>query len=428
MEPIENGEKTVKYLSFFLLVLPLLLVGACSKKAEVIPEKQMRSIKSIQVKKSFTLPRVKVSGLTKSKRTVELAFRISGVIDKVGVELGDIVKKDQVLATLESTDFQLQLEQTRQSLSLAKSRLTRIKAKARPEELASGQARVRSAEKSYENARRLYDSQINLARSQITSEIELDKLRTQSQIAQEETTIAKQNLILLEKGARVEEIQLAIEEVSSSKIEVRIAQQNLQYLQLKTPFRGIITDLPIEAKEFISSGKNAVVVDDLYKIKLEVFVPASQVSQVSLNQKVDVFIESTQAEKYPGLVNYIASKAETISKTFSVEIEIANPELKIRAGMFANAEIHIGNPKETILIPPQCLQEDLSGTYVLIVGPVDKKNTAKVSRRDIKIGKLSQGSIEIREGLKENEWIAIEGQHYASPGSNVFVTPVDIDH
>lgn len=422
MEYLATFAHRSKEIIMLRVILCVLFLFCGCKEDKKSPTKQIRSVKCIQIKKTTTVPVIKVNGTTQPYRTVNLSFRISGVVDEKKVALGDEVKKDQVLLTLEEDDFNLQVQRAKQALALAKSRLVRIKAKARPEEIVAAEAQVKAAQKSYENAQQEYQSQISLAKSQIISQITLNALKTKAEVAYENVKVAKQELEILKQGARLEDIQLAIDQVASAEIEKRIALQNLKYLKLKSPFPGVVTAIPTEIKEFISPGRTAVSIDDLYKIKLEVFVPASQISSVKKGQMVDIDIESVAKRSYRGKVTYVGTKAEQISKTFSVEIEIPNPKFAIRAGMFATATIQTGEPQQTILLPPQCIRSDAVGDYVFVLTSTpDQDGVTQVKRNNIKHGHLVKDLVEVTSGIEENAWVVIEGQHYVNDASSVYV-------
>ena len=141
---------------------------------------------------------------------------------------------------------------------------------------------------------------------------------------------------------------------------------------------------------------------------------------------VDIDIESVAKRAYRGKVTYVGTKAEQISKTFSVEIEILNPKFTIRAGMFATATIQTGEPQQTILLPPQCIRSDVISDYVFVItASPNKEGITQVKRKNIQHGRLVKDLVEVTSGIDENEWVVIEGQHYISDASEVYVINKD---
>lgn len=398
----------------YFFYLAILILCSCEPKEKSTPKVTKKSLvvthyEVIQMDKTSTID---VNGITAPFETIALAFRVSGVVDKVNISLGDEIKKDDILATLEDQDFKLQIEKSQQLLKLAQSRLTKVKAKGRTESIQIAKARIRSAKNAYENKLKTYQAQADLYKSSIVSEIDIDKLKTDADVALEELNIAQEELVLLEKGARIEDIQVAQEEVALSEIETKIQAQNLKYTKLHAPIDAIVTEIDIEKGEFFNSSLNpisvAMTIDNLYRIKLKVSVPETEIHQVKIDQDVKVTILSLN-RNWLGKISYVPPKADPISKTFSVEVLIPNKQLEIKGGMFANASIQTGQTRKTTFIPPELLHKDGRGIYVYKLVLVEDRY--KVIRQSVQTGVFVQKFIEIKQGLNEKDWIVKDGSH-----------------
>ncbi|BBM87378.1 efflux RND transporter periplasmic adaptor subunit [Candidatus Uabimicrobium amorphum] len=397
--------RNIHYLVFMILCC----LGCEEQQKSTGP--RVRKVECRQVKAKEMQMSIKATGTTQPATTVDLAFRISGVIKNTHVARGDMVKEKQLLATLEPQDFQLQKQRAQENLNIATSNLVRIKAEARPEELKVAKFRLKAAAKSYDFAKRYYEKQIELGRSSILSSLDLERYKTDAEVAFENVQIAQKELQLVEKGAREEDIIAVSHKVALAEVEVDIAAQNLKYLQIFSPIRGVISYYGIETGEYAVPAKRVVTVEDFYQVKLSVSVPETQILEVKKGLTVNVDIPSV-GKSVKGKISYVAANADVIAKTFQVEILIPNKDLSIRGGMFATAHIDVEKPTTGIFIPPQCIQHDAAGDYVFLVSD-DIKNP-RIIRRNIKMGDLSDNLVQVENGLFVDDWLVHVGHHYVS--------------
>lgn len=401
--------------NIYYLVFIIICCFGCEEQPKSTGPR-IRKVECIQVKAKQRQMSIKATGTTQPATTVDLAFRISGVIKDTHVARGDMVEKAQLLATLEPQDFQLQKQRAQENLNIAQSNLVRIKADARPEELNVAKFRLQAASKSYDFAKRYYEKQIELGRSSILSSLDLERYKTDADVAFENVQIAQKELQLVEKGARQEDITAVSHKVALAEVEVDIAAQNLKYLQIFSPIRGVVSYYGIEAGEYAVPARRVVTVEDFYEVKLSVSVPETQILEVKKGQMVSVDIPAA-AKNVTGKISYIAANADIIAKTFQVEIVIPNKDLSIRGGMFATANIDIEKPTTGIFIPPHCIQHDAAGDYVFIVSD-DNKNP-RIIRRNIKMGELSDNLVQVENGLFVDDWLVHSGHHYVSENERV---------
>ncbi|WP_372367154.1 efflux RND transporter periplasmic adaptor subunit [Candidatus Uabimicrobium sp. HlEnr_7] len=398
-----------------ILVVCALSFSSCERKEKKIPTPKIRTVECLSIVSHRTEEIITAQGIIHPYQQADLAFRLSSTVVDTSSYLGEKVEKDKILAILEKNDFKLQLLRAVENKKLAQANLARIKAKARPEKINAAKAKLDAAHRAHDFAQKFYKSQIRLKNSQILSPLELDRLKTDSLVKEKNVQVAEQELIFLENGSRVEDIEFAHRQVAVSDAEVKIAQQNIEYMSMKSPFAGIVSSYNLDKGEFVIPGKVVVSVHDLYKVKLKISVSEKQISHITTGQKVQVHLDALQQKTFTGIVSYAAYSADSVSRTFSVEIIIDNPDLKIRSGMFATANIFIKNVREIILIPPKSILKDFDGDYVYVLSDdPNKTKNIKVVHRRILVDKLKGQSAIVQSGLKQDEWLVISGHHYIS--------------
>ncbi len=194
----------------------------------------------------------------------------------------------------------------------------------------------------------------------------------------------------------------------------------LSNTQIRAPFNGIITEkLMNEGEVFTlvptgggSPGIITLMRMDLVKIKLS--IAEKDFPFIKLNQPAEVTVDVYPDKVFIGRVVQKNPAVSSISRTFTAEIEVPNPQLLLRPGMFARVRIKIGQG-QGIIIPESALVP-LPGSNVNYVFVV-KDGVAQ--RRNITIGRKFDGEVEVLSGVAENEQIVVSGQTRLADGVKV---------
>ncbi len=209
------------------------------------------------------------------------------------------------------------------------------------------------------------------------------------------------------------------------KMQYDIAKTNLEFLDentsLKSPIDGIITGKYINDGEmFVMSpapgvGKPAVVsIMQLDKLKLLVGVSSTYLNSIKPGMNVTVKTEVYPDKEFTGNIEKIYPTIDNMTKTFTVEVVVANPDMKLRPGMFATAIINVGKG-EALLVPAFAVLKQ-SGTnerYVFVY------QNGKAVRRTVEQGDVFDDNVEIVKGLSAGEEIIIEGHTIVADGQAV---------
>jgi len=122
-----------------------------------------------------------------------------------------------------------------------------------------------------------------------------------------------------------------------------------------SPIDGIVLVKAVEKGELVGPGSTIVTVADLRSLELKVYVTEREVGRVNLGDKVEISVDSFPKERFPGSVEYIASRAEftpkniqtkeeRVNQVFEVKVKIPNEDLRLKPGMPADAVINVRDP------------------------------------------------------------------------------------
>lgn len=210
---------------------------------------------------------------------------------------------------------------------------------------------------------------------------------------------------LFEKGG-VTQLDYRNSEVNFTNAKDAYERANLQLakLNVRAPFKGVITDLPaITNGTQVATGTPVVSLMDYSVMTVEVNLPEKYIGDVMIDQPVRIMNYTLPNDTLPGIVKELSPAISTETRTFKGVIQVANAQLKLRPGMFAKADIVLARKDSVIVIPKDIIISSQRGKSVFIVdnGTADEKR--------ITIGYENQNEAEITSGLKMNDRLVIKG-------------------
>lgn len=205
--------------------------------------------------------------------------------------------------------------------------------------------------------------------------------------------------------------------LQQARAQQKLHSKNLADTRLYSPIDGILLRKLAEVGEITGVGVPLFVVSDIRKIKVNAFIPESELHKIRLGQKATVNVSSLP-ETYQGRIIEAGAAADPASRAFSLKIEVDNPGMLIRPGMIAEVKISTGTENEILAVPASAIRHDLnSRSYVFIADTA----RSRAFRMDVVPGEIIDGNIGIVSGLKEGDIIITGGQHKLVDGSSISI-------
>ncbi|WP_167616268.1 efflux RND transporter periplasmic adaptor subunit [Maribellus sediminis] len=260
-----------------------------------------------------------------------------------------------------------------------------------------GQVIVKLENEEYENGLSMESRKLNLE----ISEQEYDKQKS-----------------LYEKGG-VTLRELRNSEVS--KIDAKYSYENAEIqmakMQVTAPFAGIIVELPYYTEGVrVNTGESMVKLMSYDKMYVEINLPEKNISEIKIGQEALITNYTLTEDTLIGHVTELSPVISTETRTFAGKLQIENPELKLRPGMFIKANIVTAQKDSVIVIPRDVIMSGSRGKYVFVVG----RNSSADDRR-ITTGISNQDEVEVVEGLSANDRLIIKGFETLRDNSKVKV-------
>jgi membrane fusion protein, multidrug efflux system len=218
--------------------------------------------------------------------------------------------------------------------------------------------------------------------------------------------------------------------VDNAKGKLDVAKATLErtetllgYAKITAPFAGIVTKRMVDPGAFIpaatsgSAAQNAAIVTlaDFNTVRVQVAVPEIESSLVATGQPVKVSIEELPGRNFTGTITRFAYALDEASRTMLAEIELPNPKLELRPGMYAGIKIGIERKDDALLAPVEALVVEKAGAFVFTIADGKAKKTR------VQTGFNDGTNVEIVSGLTADQRVILVGKRSLNDGQPVTV-------
>lgn len=390
------------------LVLPMaLLLSSCSPDKKIEPTKSAPvSVKIGKVRQVRDLETITVSGTVASPNApANVSFLISGKVILVGPREGEYVKKGQLLARIDPTDYALAEKSAIAQANMAKAVLLKTKNAVRPEQLEQARIAYERADDEYQRMKMLYDS-----KSLAPNDYRKFKAAWES---------ARQQYEQAQAGGQKEDEAQTQASYDQAVANLQITRKRLGDATLYAPINGYVAKRSIEPGEMATPGRPAFEIVQLDPVEISVGVPETDIPLVKIGQKAEIKIPALPGETFSGTVRVINVSADPSTRTYMTRITVANPRHILRVGMVAEACIRGDRIINISTLPAEAIMRDPQGVMVVFVYYPDQQ---RVYAKRVEVGSVHDKDVEIRSGLTGNESIVVAGQERLRDGINVSAT------
>ena len=213
---------------------------------------------------------------------------------------------------------------------------------------------------------------------------------------------------------------IAQEELDKSAAERAFALSTLKQTRaeyergfVRSPINGIVNHFYVDVGEFVGRGTPIADMVNVDKIKINVNVPELDVSYLRDGQQTMVTIDAFPDKRLPGIIDFVAYKADPATKTFHVRVEIKNPDHEIRPGMVARVAFMRRVIPDAFVAPLSAIV-DKGGERIVFV-----ENAGIAYARTISIGVIEGDRVQITNGLEAGDHLIVTGQTEVEEGMRV---------
>ncbi len=314
-------------------------------------------------------------GRIEAVEDTNITAQISGYLKARHFEEGQMVEKGQLLYSIEPSSFEAQVASAKAALAQAK-------------------AALKKAELDHTRGKNL------LPRGSI-SQSEFDALTA----------------ALL--GARAE--------LEAANAQLKLAEVNLSYTQIRAPFSGRISDTKMSTGDLVSPSSGVLTtlvsldpvhtsfsVSERERLAMGMDQVKGDGSAESNRVEVQLELENGQFFEHLGKLDFLGNRIDTKTGTIAMRALVPNPEQKLLPGQHIKVNLRDKNTKDVIVIPRRAVQTDLEGDFVMVMA---EGNVAE--RRNVELGPQVEQGIIIREGLDQEDTVITQGLQRVRNGVEV---------
>ena len=349
-----------KYIYLLTLTATAFFVTSCGSEDKKTVEDNSPAIvvKTSQVEANSNSPFLAVSGKIQATNSADLSTRMMGYVNKVHVNVGDKVRKGQLLVSINNSDLQAKRAQVN--------------------------AGITEATAAFNNAQKDYNRFKNLFADNSASQKEMDDMTANFEMAK----------------ARLESANQMKNEVNAQ----------FTYSNITAPFSGTVTSKNVEAGNMANPGVPLISIETPGAFEVMAMVPESEISAIKKGTTVDVLVKSIN-QTIKGKVTEVSTSAKNTGGQYLVKIDLDKTEANILSGMFTTVQFPVERKAKTamVLVPTEAIVTNgqLSGIYT-----PSQSNTAML--RWLRLGRTFGDQVEVLSGLNADEAyiVSAEGKLY----------------
>ena len=332
-----------------------------------------------KIKRTTITETVEASGTINPVTTVNIGSQVSGMISAIYVDFNSKVTKGQLLAQIDPSLFQAQVEKAQGDLNSAKANYEKIK------------AMLIYDKKNYERYKKLYTK-----RYVAKSDVELAEATYKSDVAQLDAMSAQ---------------------IAQANATLQNNLTNLKYTKIISPVDGVVVSRDVDVGQTVAASFQTptlfMVAQDLTKMQIEVNVSEADIGRVAVGQDVDYTLDGYADMTFRGKVSQVRISPTTVNNvvTYNVIVEVDNEDQKLKPGMTANVSIITNRKDNALCVPNDALRftpTEITGGQKYKEQGIWVMRDRKPVRVTIKTGAKNNDITEIiSKDIKENERVII---------------------
>jgi membrane fusion protein, multidrug efflux system len=346
----------------FALVAAIAVAAAGCTEKQAENKEVVRPVKVVEIAKADTTRALDYSGSVRARTDMNLGFRIAGKITERRVDIGERVKPGDVLARIDSTDYELAVKRA--------------------------DATLESAEKQVQTA-------------------DLTLKRAQQLVAKN-----------VAPKSQLEQAQLGYDQAASTRDSASSAldeaRNQVAYGDLKSDMSGIVTAVNADVGQVVGSGTPVLTVAVDGEKEVQIAVPEMDIAHFTPGKAVKASFWSDATLILDGKVREVSGSADPQSRTFSVRVSLPN-DPRVLLGMTANIEASAENTQPFISIPLSALAEKDGQKIVWLVD----RQAGTVHSQPVRVADFSDEGVRVADGLKAGQTVVAAGTQFMTENLKV---------
>jgi HlyD family secretion protein len=309
---------------------------------------------------------VNATGVVQTLVTVQVGSQISGQVEELYADYNSIVKRGQLLARLDSRNFQAQVENARASVAAAQARVRSAEAdvKTQAANLLSSKANLEAARVARDNTAILFQRASELSKQGVASRNDYDNAKANADSAvakyeQAEAAVAQTEAQSNATAAQLEQMKAQLQQTIADQNR---AELNLGYCNIYSPVDGVVISRNVDVGQTIAASLQSPtlfsIANDLSHMQVNANIDEADIGNISDQADVKFTVDAYPNDLFEARISEIRLNPQTVQNvvTYSVILYIDNPQMKLKPGMTANITITVDERHDVLKIPNAALR------------------------------------------------------------------------
>jgi RND family efflux transporter MFP subunit len=360
------------------------IIGCQTERATVVEQPKQATSSNVDVVQARLEPwpeTIRIQGSLLAYEDAVVGSKLPGRVDTVHVDVGTVVKAGEPLVTLVRSELDLRVQ-----LAEAQLRQACAAIGLKPEDDESA-----------------YNSKLApgvMLEQALVSEAQSNLERAQSLITTRAITQGEyETLVALLKAAQARyqtALNSAGEQVSMITVrrkELALAKQAVKDSQIVAPFSGVVGDRRVSPGEYVQAGQAVVTLVRADKLRFTAGVPESRAAAIQVGQRIEVHVGGADDKPLVATISRVSPTVLQSNRSVLMQADVVNPELKLQAGLFGEADVVVDPNAQAIVVPISAVSRFAGVEKVWVVSDgIVKQQTVRTGRRD-------ESRVEIVEGV-----------------------------
>jgi membrane fusion protein (multidrug efflux system) len=211
--------------------------------------------------------------------------------------------------------------------------------------------------------------------------------------------------------------------VARAKAKLAEDEAKLAKTEMRASFPGVAGLRQVSEGQYVAAGTDIARLEKIDQLKLDFRVPEAYIGKLKPGQPVTVLVDAYPGRGFTGSVYAIEPGVDDQTRTVQMRARVANPELRLRPGMFARVQVQLGVRDKAVWIPEAAIVPRGQDSYVYRVtvagGPGENGGGGKAELVKVQTGARKVGEVEIVKGIAGGDLVVTEGTQRIGPGSSV---------
>ncbi|WNC13767.1 efflux RND transporter periplasmic adaptor subunit [Brevibacillus brevis] len=364
------------------------------------------------------------SGIVKVSNEHTLFASSSGDLRNYSIQDGDKVRKGQVIGNIDTSDVSNQIMDIEAQIAILQANIAKLSKSVEPEEITKLQEELAQDERDYQAALQHFERTQSLFSSGVSTQQDVEQAKQKLLTAESKVKVAKQNLLLKQKGPDKTEFQSY--EAQIQKLNLEKAKYEKQRVQssLVSPIDGTVLSTKVKRGKVLSKGEEILTIGDTSNLIVEAEVGESDLRKIKIGQEAVVTGISLGGEQLGGKVSRISPIAVTTQGTegektrVTVIIDLDETNEYLKSGFHVDVDIVLQKEANAVQVPSECVITDQDGsTFVWI------SENGKAKKKTVTTGIQNELSVQIKSGLDGTEELIANPPESLQENQTVFQAP-----